>query len=486
MTQAIMSRKHPAVPPDGLDAPDLRRIAESAAADSGLLSLGGVHDWFEERRKAIRMDVRRIPFAELQRWGFHPVTGNLAHDSGRFFTVEGLRARSEGPDPVSWSQPIMHQPEVGFLGILVKEFDGVLHCLMQAKAEPGNAEGLQLSPTVQATRSNYTGVHEGSAVRYLEYFTDPGKGRSLVDVLQSEHGSWFFRKRNRNLVVEAVGDVPEHEDYRWLTLGQVRRLLGVPDLVNMDTRTVLACLPVAPPDGSLEGVTTDGSRGAAVAALTASLSAQAPAAHTLPELLRWFNGLRARSEVAAQLVPLTSVDGWVRDTDEIRHTSGRHFAIVAVSVEAGNREVKGWTQPLLSPRGTGVVAFLAKRIDGVLHVLARAHPEPGYVDLIELAPTVQCVPDDHAHLPPEQRPRFLDQVLAARPEQILYDAVQSEEGGRFYRALSRYLVVETDEDPVVPDDYRWMTVAQLVALLQHSNYCNIQARSLIACLQSVW
>nr|WP_267132751.1 NDP-hexose 2,3-dehydratase family protein [Streptomyces durbertensis] len=211
-----------------------------------------------------------------------------------------------------------------------------------------------------------------------------------------------------------------------------------------------------------------------------------PAAHTLPELLRWFNGIRASSEVSVEPVPLAEVDHWVREADEIRHTSGRHFAIVAVSVEAGNREVTGWTQPLLSPRGTGVVAFLAKRIDGILHVLAHAHPEPGYVDVIELGPTVHCVPDDHAGLPPQRRPNFLDAVLTARPEQILYDAVQPEEGGRFYRALSRYVVVETDDDPVVPDDYRWMTVGQLVTLLQHSNYCNIQARSLIACLQSVW
>ncbi|MER5538938.1 NDP-hexose 2,3-dehydratase family protein [Streptomyces mirabilis] len=478
MTQAITSREHPAVPPDNPGGPDLERIAASAAAvDGGLLSMTDFHHWFDERRKAIRMDVRRIPFTELQRWSFQPVTGNLVHDSGRFFAVEGLRARYDGPNPASWSQPIMNQPEVGFLGILVKEFDGVLHCLMQAKAEPGNAEGLQLSPTVQATRSNYTGVHEGSAVRYLEYFTDPGKGRALTDVLLSEHGDWFYRKRNRNMVVEAVGDVPEHEDYCWLTLGQVRRLLGIPDLVNMDTRTVLACLPVGPAGGPGDGAAT---------ALTASLSAQAPAAHTLPELLLWFNAIRARSEVTVEPVPLAAVDDWVRDADEIRHTSGRHFAIVAVSVEAGNREVTGWTQPLISPRGTGVVAFLAKRINGVLHVLAHAHPEPGYVDIVELGPTVQCVPDNHAHLPPERRPRFLDEVLAARPEQILYDAVQSEEGGRFYRALSRYMVVETDEDRAVPEDYRWMTVAQLVTLLQHSNYCNIQARSLIACLQSVW
>lgn len=482
MTQAIKSRTHPAVPPDSPGSTDLERIAESAAAvDGGLLSMSDFHRWFDERRKAIRMDVRRIPFTELRRWSFQPVTGNLVHDSGRFFSIEGVRARYNGPDPLSWSQPIMNQPEIGFLGILVKEFDGVLHCLMQAKAEPGNAEGLQLSPTVQATRSNYTGVHEGSAVRYLEYFTDPGKGRALIDVLQSEHGDWFYRKRNRNLVVEAVGDVPEHEDYRWLTLGQVRRLLSIPDLVNMDTRTVLACLPFGP-----AGPAPAGQGDGAAAALTASLSPQAPAAHTLPELLRWFNGVKARSEVVVEPLPLAAVDDWVRDAEEIRHTSGRHFSIVAVSVEAGNREVTGWTQPLLSPRGTGVVAFLAKRIDGVLHVLAHARPEPGYFDVVELGPTVQCVPDNHAHLLPERRPRFLDAVLAARPEQILYDVVQSEEGGRFYRALSRYVVVETQDDPDVPDDYRWMTVGQLVTLLQHSNYCNIQARSLIACLQSVW
>ncbi|MFI6660231.1 NDP-hexose 2,3-dehydratase family protein [Streptomyces sp. NPDC050523] len=483
MTQAITSRKHSEVPPDNEDQ---KRIAESAAAiDGGIMSMDDFHGWFDERRQAIRMDVQRIPFADLKRWGFQPVTGNLVHDSGRFFSVEGVRAHFDGQAPLFWSQPIINQPEVGFLGILVKEIDGVLHCLMQAKAEPGNAEGLQLSPTVQATRSNYTGVHEGSAVRYLEYFTDSGKGRALVDVLQSEHGAWFYRKRNRNLVVEAVGDVPEHEDYCWLTLGQVRRLLGIRDLVNMDTRTVLACLSLA--EAGEQGDAASGTGpGDGTAALAASLSEEAPAAHTLPEILRWYNGIRARSEVSVEPVPLAAVDHWVRDEDEIRHRSGGHFTIVAVAVEAGNREVTGWTQPLLSPRGTGVVAFLAKRINGILHVLVHAHPEPGYVDLIELGPTVQCVPDDLAHLPPEQRPRFLDEVLAARPEQILYDVVQSEEGGRFYQALSRYMVVETHGDPAVPDDYRWMTVGQLVMLLQHSNYLNIQARSLIACLQSVW
>ena len=53
----------------------------------------------------------------------------------------------------------------------------MLHCLMQAKMEPGNVNPLQLSPTVQATRSNYTQVHRGTGTRYLEYFVGPTAAR---------------------------------------------------------------------------------------------------------------------------------------------------------------------------------------------------------------------------------------------------------------------------------------------------------------------
>lgn len=63
----------------------------------------------------------------------------------------------------------------------------------------------------------------------------------------------------------------------------------------------------------------------------------------------------------------------------------------------------------------------------------------------------------------------------------------SEEGGRFFHALNRYLIVETDQDvPRDHPDHRWMTLHQLSDLLRHSHYVNVQARSLIACLHSLY
>jgi oxidase EvaA len=48
----------------------------------------------------------------------------------------------------TWSQPIINQPEVGYLGFIVKKINGVMHFLIQAKIEPGNVNCVQLSPTI--------------------------------------------------------------------------------------------------------------------------------------------------------------------------------------------------------------------------------------------------------------------------------------------------------------------------------------------------
>ncbi|MFG2695680.1 NDP-hexose 2,3-dehydratase family protein [Kitasatospora sp. NPDC048407] len=436
------------------DAAPAARIARSAAATEGArLSTAAFADWLAGRGRANDFTVRKIPFAELNGWSFAEGTGNLVHRSGRFFSVEGLHVTLDDGPYREWYQPIIKQPEVGILGILVKEFDGVLHCLMQAKMEPGNRNLLQLSPTVQATRSNYTKVHQGADVKYIEYFTGGRPRRVLADVLQSEHGSWFFHKSNRNVIVEALDDVPEDDDFCWLTFGQIAELLRRDNVVNMDSRTVLACAPVADPDGR--------------------------ALHTDTELLSWFTGQRSRHDIHAERVPLADLPGWTQDEETIAHEQGRFFKVVAVNVTAGNREVTSWTQPLIEPVGRGVAAFLTRRIDGVRHVLAHAKVEGGFLDAVELAPTVQCTPGNH-----EERPPFLDRVLNG---QVAYRAVHSEEGGRFLHAEADYLLVETGDDEPLdePEGYAWVTPGQLSELVRHGHYVNVQARTLLAVLNGL-
>ncbi|MFJ2741702.1 NDP-hexose 2,3-dehydratase family protein [Streptomyces sp. NPDC087440] len=419
-----------------------------------------VRAWLDDVGERFATDVEEVPLDRLEGWHIDPATGGLRHRTGRFFTVEGLSVTlSEGPVR-HWQQPILSQPEVGILGLLVRrDREGNLHCLMQAKAEPGNAGGIQLSPTVQATRSNYTRVHGGRPVPYLDLFRDQGPGlRRLADVRQSEQGTWFARKRNRNMIVETDREIPAQDGFRWFPLTALRALLAARDLVNMDARSVLACLPPPGPDpGSL---------------------------HTDDALLGWTTEVRSRTEVHTARVPLAALDGWRSTGGRLVHESGRWFDVRGLRVRARGREVGGWSQPVIAPHGTGVAAFLLRRFDGVLHVAVRARVEPGYVDVAELGPTVQCNP---ANLPPgTPRPAHLDEVLDAPAHRVRHDAVLSEEGGRFHHARNRYLLVETDAGPAPDDpDFRWVTAHQLGRLLRHSHYVNVEARTLLACLHGL-
>ncbi|MDX5459255.1 NDP-hexose 2,3-dehydratase family protein [Micromonospora tulbaghiae] len=461
-----------------------RLVMSALATDSAVTPTAQVLPWLAERSRAHSFEVRRVPLGELTGWQEEPGTGNLVHHTGRFFSIEGLRVQTER----TWTQPIIVQPEVGVLGLLMKEFDGVLHCLMHAKMEPGNAPLVQLSPTVQATRSNYTGVHRGTPIRYFEYMRPSARSRVLVDVLQSEQNSWFLHKRNRNMVVETTDDVPVGDDFRWLTLGQLAALLRRPDVVNMDTRSVMSCIPATPSAVLRPVVAVPGDTFAG--AVRRSFWDDGDARHTQTELLGWLTRQRAVREVRQRRVPLSEAeaDGWRRDDDEIAHVSGKYFTVIGVSVLAGSREVRSWQQPLLAPVAPGVLALLVKRIAGVLHGLVQARADAGSLTGVELGPTVQCQPVNYRDLPPRERPRYLDLVPAPGEARIRYDVVQSEEGGRFHHARNRYLVVEVgDEFPVeAPDDFRWMTMGQLAGLLSHGNYLNVELRSLLACARTLW
>ena len=146
---------------------ELKFLKSALTVDNQMNSVEDCVEWLGKRRKLTRISIKPIKFADLKDWYFDDETGNLHHKTGRFFTIEGLSVRTKWQETKSWSQPIIDQPEIGILGIIVKLFEGTLHFLMQAKIEPGNINYVQLSPTLQATKSNYTRVHKGKTPDYL-------------------------------------------------------------------------------------------------------------------------------------------------------------------------------------------------------------------------------------------------------------------------------------------------------------------------------
>ena len=216
----------------------------SLSRDNPFQSLAEFRLGMEELKKTGIFNVEQIPLHQLDQWHFTVGRNCLEHASGKFFKIEGLRIKTNFGTLPDWDQPIINQPEIGILGILTKVIQGTRYFLMQLKMEPGNINKIQLSPTVQATKSNFSRVHQGKLPPYLGYFNGSSPSGILIDQLQSEQGARFLEKRNRNMVVEVKEDIPVCENFCWLTLGEIKHLLSMDNLVNMDCRSVLSTIPL--------------------------------------------------------------------------------------------------------------------------------------------------------------------------------------------------------------------------------------------------
>lgn len=448
---------------------------KSALSNSNTLNDSfSVLEWIKKRNEDIIVNIDQVPFSELTNWCFDDC-GNLRHVSGKFFSIEGLSVSTNYGIVSEWQQPIINQPEIGFLGIITKEFDGILYFLLQAKVEPGNINNVQLSPTLQATKSNYSQVHGGAKPLYLEYFQNAYKEQILLDQLQSEQGARFLKKRNRNIIIKVEDEIPVYENFIWLTLGQIKMLAQYDNVINMDTRTVISGIPLSYNYKICDDVNTFG----------VDVIKNGYSKNSITDILSWMTSLKCKYELEVRLMPLKDVRAWNVSDLEISHVKNKYFKIIGANVKINNREVKSWTQPLVQPIHKGLTAFIVKKINGVYHFLVQGKVELGNFDIMEMAPTVQCITDSYEgnNIQP-----YVDYVLNAKEGQIKIDTMQSEEGGRFYQEQNRNMIVEADEsflEDNIPENYIWITHEQLMIFLHFNNYLNIQARSLLSLISLI-
>jgi len=467
-------------------------FAKSAMAkDSVITPNSSISAWLLSMNANANTRVNKIPLDKMRSWSIDSNTGNVVHDSGKFFSIEGIHVETNWTSLTHWDQPIINQPEIGYLGVLAQKRNGVLHFLMQGKIEPGNVNLVQISPTLQATKSNYTQVHKGRRPLFLEYFNGEKQVRVLLDQLQSEQGARFLRKRNRNIIVELAESEPIEvpENFIWITLGQLKKLIKNDNFVNMDTRTVISGINY----GSLNTNTLE-----FLSALSNNLQIDNRLLNSFlnneiyqnsfEQIISWITGIKSRYDLKVTSKPLNSLDSWSFDGRSINHKDGKYFSVIGVNVEIGNREVISWDQPMIEPSQEGLIAFIVKEIHGVYHFLVQAKLESGNFDIIELAPTVQCLTGNYRTGFNEYSVTFIDEVLQSRPENIWYSTLQSEEGGRFFKEQNRNMIVEVHDDfPIdVPEKYCWMTLNQLSKFILYNNYLNIAARSLISAIGFQW
>lgn len=427
----------------------------------------------ERARRLTPAVVSPLHPAESAEW--HYDADRIAHRTGRFFSIVGLEYSENG---VVRAQPIIDQPEVGTLAFLFRASGDGIDVLTQIKAEPGNVHDYQLAPTCQATRSNLDRAHGGADPPGFELAeAADGPWQVLANSLQSEQGTRFFRKRNRNLSLLVDRGMhacpPSAGACVWVDSRALLRRLRRDFTVNADARSVLVSTPwrALAHTGPFESARDPFGR-----LLRRSYLGQEPsdAEEQGTAVVAWMHGLQERrGGCESRLVPLATLGGAINADGY--HCPGADFSVRHVAVRIPGREREAWDQPLLESRDAGLLRLSAFVDHGHIKFVFRAVTEPGLANHVELHPTVVV------------RPGAASLAGAYGLEAgatIVAEVRQSEEGGRFFRDTNLHQIVLSNRPCLeLPRDHVALSLPEIEWLAPRSVFTN-EARSVISLLLS--
>lgn len=427
--------------------------------------------WLAGIRAFSQLRIEQVALSDCTLWGLED--GQLRHQTGGFFSAVGVHAKTgQAANGAGRDWVMIDQPEVGWLGFVVRQGQGGVEWLLQAKTEPGNVHETHIAPTLQATRSNYKRLHGGKPTAFLDLFKTATT--VLSDGAYSEQGTRFLWKFNRNSVValpkENALDLSGLKHWAWCPSASLRALLDRDYTVNTDARSVIATAPWA--------LLADGKPLFAAPVLAASYRQHKTVA-AKARVVRLAEKLVPRpwsKKVLWEPVPLNRLDGYSLTDHGLRDQTGQGV-LACYAIHVKGREIDTWCQPFLTQSETLDVTLLMRVVKGQAQVFVRQYREVGFGRRAEYGPSLHG-----AHATPEK----LSRMLAGSDIKELAAVQQSDEGGRFMQVKSVYRIVLLQDTPD-QDAYpfgEWVSLAVLEELVARPGTTTNELRSLVSVLLS--
>jgi dTDP-4-dehydro-6-deoxy-alpha-D-glucopyranose 2,3-dehydratase len=408
-----------------------------------------LYKWFDKQKKTNIIKVKIIDITKIKNWTHNQ--DSIFHNSKRFFKIIGVKVKTNFYKK-NWDQPIILQKEVGILGILKNSKNDKY--LLQAKVEPGNKNKIQFSPTVQATKSNYSQVHGGKKVPYLNYFKNLNKNFLYK---QSEQGFRYFNKFNSNILMNIKSNISLKQGFIWVSLPELCRMAKRKNLLNMDTLSVIS-------SNILHNITDN-------------------PLHKFYTIKKWIKNKDKTYFLKTLIVPLSKLKDWNYNGKAITHKNRKHFSIIGAEIKTNKREVDEWCQPILKGKNLAISGFLVKKFNKTNHYLCRYILKPGLKKSV-LSCTVNSS-DLKSYKKDNNLTSFQKKIITNYflnndlKENKIYDNIMSDEGGRFFHCQIRYIgfLLKNNSQIILPSNYIWVSHNQMINLIKDKKV-DIEARLL--------
>ena len=401
--------------------------------------------WILNQKKKNLMHVFKTSSLNIDNWKVE--NKKIYNLNKAFFSIIPFEFKINNK---KWYQPLIVQKEVGILGILKKKIKDEDHYLLQAKVEPGNSSGIQLSPTIQATKSNYLRKHGGKKTNYLNFFVKKNKkNRVLSNFRLSEQGTRYLNKSNRNILIDLKNQkIKKLNNFIWVNKKNLKYLLNKKNLLNMDTISVISC--------SIKKNKFD------------------QPFNEISNLLRAIKNVKINTKISKKIISFKELKSWKILKDRIFDTKKNLFSILFLKIKSNSREVKQWSQPIISDHSISLNGFLIKKINNTNHYLLNAIQEPG-----QICPKFTSTISIKNYVSSKKIKKIKFFNFFNRKKVIKF--INSDEGGRFYKNESHNLIsfISKKDKIILPKNFKWASHNQVIELIK-KNLLTIEARNLFA------
>ena len=410
------------------------------------MKITDLNNWISNQKKKNLMSVSKIPSSRTDSWIVNKK--KIYNLRKAFFSIVPFKFISKNQ---KWTQPLIIQREIGILGIIKKKIKNQDYYLLQAKVEPGNSSGIQLSPTVQATKSNYLRKHGGKSTNYLNFFIKKNKkSHTISNFILSEQGTRYYEKSNRNILIDCKKlKIKKKNNFIWVSKKNIKYLLNKNNLLNMDTISVISC--------SIKKNNYD------------------EPLNKYFNLLDLIKNFKIKNKIKKKIINFAELKSWKIFNDKIIDTKKKFFSILFLNIKTNSREVNNWCQPIISDHSHSFNGFLIKKINETNHYLLNVVQEPGLASP-KFTSTVSI--KNFKGYEKNKNIKFLNFFKKKKVKKF----INSDEGGRFYQNESHNLVsfIKDKDKVILSKNFIWVSHNQVVKLIE-KNLLTIEARNLFAC-----
>ena len=195
-------------------------------------------------------------------------------------------------------------------------------------------------------------------------------------------------------------------------------------------------------------------------------------------ILNWLKERQKKVKTTSRIINLNQCSDWHFDkNNNLYHKSLQFFKIKGVETKgASRREVKSWTQPILTQKHGGVLAFISRQTNKFgTQFLIDAKIEPGDDSILKISPSFQATQSNMNRAHGGKRPKFYDIIIQNKGAELIYYTIHNEEGARFWKKSNWNIIIKL-KDPydkrIRGKNYKWVSFQQLKKLALRNRCVN--------------